>query len=213
MSDIQSLLKKILIAVYGREVRQSIHDAIKTCYNSAVAGDVQVLDVANKAGLLAAEAKALAEETKGGVTLWSGAAIAGAEADFTIPEKCFHHNGTTLTLMIESYTMKTGENTMVGNVPVFLTLVLGTTYDLLGTHWGDGYDPYVNAHGYSVGDLYTNVHEAGTPVDHLLMTLWAKKTVDSRYAVGIFKISDNTDIDIVVTSISAIVPKDLEVET
>lgn len=38
MADVQNLLKKILSAVYGKDVRQSIHDAIKQCYYDGKAG-------------------------------------------------------------------------------------------------------------------------------------------------------------------------------
>lgn len=38
MADIQTLLKNILSAVYGKDVRQSIHDAIKQCYYDGKAG-------------------------------------------------------------------------------------------------------------------------------------------------------------------------------
>lgn len=38
MADVQGLLKKILSAVYGKDVRQSIHDAIKQCYYDGKAG-------------------------------------------------------------------------------------------------------------------------------------------------------------------------------
>ena len=38
MADVQALLKSILTAVYGKDVRQSIHDAIKQCYYDGKAG-------------------------------------------------------------------------------------------------------------------------------------------------------------------------------
>ena len=38
MADVQKLLKNILSAVYGKDVRQSIHDAIKQCYYDGKAG-------------------------------------------------------------------------------------------------------------------------------------------------------------------------------
>lgn len=38
MADVQGLLSKILSAVYGKDVRQSIHDAIKQCYYDGKAG-------------------------------------------------------------------------------------------------------------------------------------------------------------------------------
>lgn len=38
MADIQSLLNSMLTAVYGKDVRLSIHDAIKQCYYDGKAG-------------------------------------------------------------------------------------------------------------------------------------------------------------------------------
>ena len=38
MSTIQENLDKILHAVFGRDVRQAIHDSIKNCYDDAVSG-------------------------------------------------------------------------------------------------------------------------------------------------------------------------------
>ena len=38
MADVQKLLKNILSAIYGKDVRQSIHDAIKQCYYDGKAG-------------------------------------------------------------------------------------------------------------------------------------------------------------------------------
>ena len=38
MSDIQTLLNQIRTAIYGRDVRQAIHDAIRKCYDEGKAG-------------------------------------------------------------------------------------------------------------------------------------------------------------------------------
>lgn len=38
MADIESLLKQILSAIHGKDVRQSIHDSIKQCYYDGKAG-------------------------------------------------------------------------------------------------------------------------------------------------------------------------------
>lgn len=38
MADVQALLKSILTAIYGKDVRQSIHDAIQQCYYDGKAG-------------------------------------------------------------------------------------------------------------------------------------------------------------------------------
>lgn len=42
MADIQTYLKNILSAVYGRDVRQSIHDSIKQCYYDGKAGAIDL---------------------------------------------------------------------------------------------------------------------------------------------------------------------------
>lgn len=42
MADIQNLLQQLLNAVYGKDVRQSIHDAIKQCYDDGKAGSVDL---------------------------------------------------------------------------------------------------------------------------------------------------------------------------
>lgn len=43
MATIQDYLKNILNAVYGKDVRQSIHDAIKTCYTDGKVGAVDLV--------------------------------------------------------------------------------------------------------------------------------------------------------------------------
>ena len=42
MADIQTYLKAIMSAVYGKDVRQSIHDGIKQCYYDGKAGAVDL---------------------------------------------------------------------------------------------------------------------------------------------------------------------------
>lgn len=43
MADIQSLLRQLLQAVYGKDVRQAIHDAIHQCYEDGKAGAVDLI--------------------------------------------------------------------------------------------------------------------------------------------------------------------------
>lgn len=43
MSNIQENLQKILSAVWGRDVRQAIHDAIHDCYEDGSAGDLDLI--------------------------------------------------------------------------------------------------------------------------------------------------------------------------
>ena len=47
MSNIQENLEKILHAVFGRDVRQAIHDGIKNCYDDGIAGSEELNDVRN----------------------------------------------------------------------------------------------------------------------------------------------------------------------
>ena len=42
MADIQTYLKAIMSAVYGKDVRQSIHDSIKQCYYDGKAGAIDL---------------------------------------------------------------------------------------------------------------------------------------------------------------------------
>lgn len=48
LTDVQTLLENILKAVYGKDVRQSIHDAIRQCYYDGKAGayDLEARDIA-----------------------------------------------------------------------------------------------------------------------------------------------------------------------
>lgn len=53
MADIQNLLQQLLNAVYGKDVRQAIHNAIHQCYEDGKAGSVDLvarenIDLANK---------------------------------------------------------------------------------------------------------------------------------------------------------------------
>lgn len=54
MADIQTYLKAILSAVYGKDVRQSIHDSIKQCYYDGKAG---AIDLEARERAAAAEAR------------------------------------------------------------------------------------------------------------------------------------------------------------
>ena len=42
MADIRTYLEAILSAVYGKDVRQSIHDSIKQCYYDGKAGAIDL---------------------------------------------------------------------------------------------------------------------------------------------------------------------------
>ena len=66
MSDIQQNLAAILEAIYGRDVRQAIHDAIEDCYEDGKSGatDLKARDEIDKIKESVATTTALAEETK-----------------------------------------------------------------------------------------------------------------------------------------------------
>ena len=61
-------LKKILAAVYGRDVRQSIHDSIQECYNNAEAcksyTNEHVKDMETKMAGITGQSKALMAKTR-----------------------------------------------------------------------------------------------------------------------------------------------------
>lgn len=211
MSNITTYLNKIKTAIYGKEVRSSIHDALDMMNKDAKKLDADLTDRMVVAEICAEEAMQKAKEAKGGVVLWKGCAFPGTLVEFTIPEYCFHHNKTTLTLMIESYTVKVGGNAPNGNKPIFVTLILGTMSEMMGSTLGPSFEPYANEQGYATNDLYTNIHIDVDIEDLVKASVRAKKTVDSRYAIGTFAVSQESDGEVMFTSVSAIISKDLEV--
>lgn len=60
MSKINSLLAHILSAVYGRDVRQSIHDSIKECYDDVTSGKTIAEKAASVANAAASTANSAA---------------------------------------------------------------------------------------------------------------------------------------------------------
>ena len=70
---------------------------------------------------------------------------------------------------------------------------------------------YKNEYGFARNELYTNIHISDATFDAIQAYMFAKKVVDSRYAIGEFEILPYSEESIVVTSISAIMPKDMEV--
>ena len=68
MSDIATLLNAIKTAIYGRDVRQAIHDAIRKCYDDGRAGsiDLTARELAKlNAGKLQAEITEFTESATG----------------------------------------------------------------------------------------------------------------------------------------------------
>lgn len=60
MSRINSLLENLLSAVYGRDVRQSIHDSIKECYDDVTTGKTMAEKAAGAANTAASTANSAA---------------------------------------------------------------------------------------------------------------------------------------------------------
>ncbi len=76
MSKILTLLNQILSAVYGKDVRQSIHDSIEQCY-SDVSNSKTIADAAaENANTAAAQAKTDTEDAVSMMTTKTNAAIA-----------------------------------------------------------------------------------------------------------------------------------------
>ena len=55
MSTIQENLEKILHAVFGRDVRQAIHDGIKNCYDDGIAGSEELNEAKRAINILGGE--------------------------------------------------------------------------------------------------------------------------------------------------------------
>lgn len=67
MADIESLLKQILSAVYGKDVRQSIHDSIKQCYLDGKSGGND-LEARDRAAVAEARMDTFVKLTDGSTT-------------------------------------------------------------------------------------------------------------------------------------------------
>ena len=220
MSDIKTHLNKIKTAIYGREVRSAIHDSIETIYKDSKKLDAELTDRMMVVEIYAEEAidkanSAISKynEAINSVVLWKGCAMPGSLLEFSIPEICFHHNKTTVTLMIESYVRRLSDYYDKGNMPIIVTMVVGSMSEMMGNTFGPSFEPYKNEFGYATNDVYANVHINESTKDMIMGKMEAKKTVDSRYAVGAFTLDELSDDDIVVTCISAIIPKEMEDES
>lgn len=76
MSKISTLLSQILSAVYGKDVRQSIHDSIEQCYSDVSEGKTIADTAAENANTAAVQAKTDAEDAVSTMTTKTNAAIA-----------------------------------------------------------------------------------------------------------------------------------------
>ena len=80
MTDISALLGQILKAVYGKDVRQSIHDAISQCYDDVTGGKTLADKAAENANAAAQQAKDSADDAIESMTTQTNAAIADCNA-------------------------------------------------------------------------------------------------------------------------------------
>lgn len=76
MADISTLLSQILKAVYGKDVRQSIHDSISQCYSDVTAGKTLADAAAEKANAAAQKAKDDTTDAISSMTTQTNTAIA-----------------------------------------------------------------------------------------------------------------------------------------
>ena len=85
-------LKKILAAVYGRDVRQSIHDSIQECYNNAEAcksyTNEHVNDMETKMAGITGQSKALMAKTRKDVR--------NVQAIFSVEKNSVYHRRQTV---------------------------------------------------------------------------------------------------------------------
>lgn len=83
MANISTLLGQILKAVYGKDVRQSIHDAISQCYDDVTSGKTLADKAAANANTAAQQAKTSADNAIESMTTQTNAAIAGCNSAST----------------------------------------------------------------------------------------------------------------------------------
>ena len=83
MANISALLGQILKAVYGKDVRQSIHDAISQCYDDVTSGKTLADEAAEKANTAAQQAKDSVDDAIESMTTQTNAAIANCNSAST----------------------------------------------------------------------------------------------------------------------------------
>ena len=83
MSRIEALLSSILKAVYGQEVRQSIHDSIKECYQDVTNARTLADDAVTRANTAIDEAKTQLSDALTSAESRVGAAVAKANTATT----------------------------------------------------------------------------------------------------------------------------------
>lgn len=96
MSDIQNFLTQILSAVYGRDVRQSIHDAIKQCYDDVSSPSL------NTAAFKTALADAIENGTLTALTVGDNAITESKIADGAVKSDKLASNAVTTEKIIDA---------------------------------------------------------------------------------------------------------------
>lgn len=92
MSNISTFLQQILNAVYGKDVRQAIHDAIQTCYEDASAGITPTITVNTVTGGHSVSIT-VGDDTQT-FTVLDGADGVGSLPDGTYTGQILHAGGT-----------------------------------------------------------------------------------------------------------------------
>ena len=81
MANISTLLGQILKAVYGKDVRQSIHDAISQCYDDVASGKTLADKAAANANTAAQQAKASTDNAIESMTTQTSASAKATAAN------------------------------------------------------------------------------------------------------------------------------------
>lgn len=141
--------------------------------------------------------------------LWRGGLFpSGSTGEFAVAQEYFHNNNTTLTLVIESYLKSTADEAWTGNSAIMVSLSLGDPSDFGINETEQEFYPYED-NEYAKANIYREVSERDTYVsNYLKMEIKVKKVVDGRYAICEAKVGTNSSEGIIVTCISAYVPKD-----
>ena len=140
MSDIATLLNTIKTAIYGRDVRQAIHDAIRKCYDDGRAGaiDLTARELAKlNASKLQAEISDFTESASGRMDDYetqTSAQIAEELAALnTRLENFMASAGATAATLIEKTSLVTELVNSGGNINISIDTL--TTYDYIDIYY------------------------------------------------------------------------------
>ena len=140
MSDISTLLNAIKTAIYGRDVRQAIHDAIRKCYDDGRAGaiDLTARELAKlNASKLQAEITDFTESASGRMDDYetqTSAQIAEELAALnTRLENFMESAGATTATLIEKTSLVTELVNSGGNINISIDTLM--TYDYIDIYY------------------------------------------------------------------------------